>query len=191
MALVFASANKNKVVEIRQILPDDIELMDLTDIGCTEDIPETASTIEGNAILKANYVTRKFGLDCFADDSGLEVDALNGAPGVYSARFAGDHKNSDDNISELLRQMEGKTNRACQFKTVIALNIDGEQHLFTGIIRGELTLNRTGTSGFGYDPIFKPHGYNLTFAEIPLELKSRISHRGKAVAELMEFLQNR
>ncbi|MBF6608553.1 MAG: non-canonical purine NTP diphosphatase [Flavobacterium sp.] len=191
MALVFASANINKVVEIRQILPDDIELMDLTDIGCTEDIPETASTIEGNAILKANYVTRKFGLDCFADDSGLEVDALNGAPGVYSARFAGDHKNSDDNISELLRQMEGKTNRACQFKTVIALNIDGEQHLFTGIIRGELTLNRTGTSGFGYDPIFKPDDYDLTFAEIPLELKSRISHRGKAVAELMEFLQNR
>ncbi len=190
MKLVFASNNANKVVEIRQVLPDDIEVLTLADIGCDEDIPETAATIEGNALLKANYVTQNYGLDCFADDSGLEVDALNGAPGVYSARYAGKHKNSEDNISKLLQEMEGITNRTAQFKTVIALNRNGEQHFFTGIIRGEITTKRMGTDGFGYDPVFKPVGYDLTFAEIPLAEKSRISHRGRAIAALVDYLHN-
>lgn len=191
MKIVFASNNHNKVTEIRQILPTEIEILTLDDIGCTEEIPETAETIEGNALIKANYITQHYNLDCFADDSGLEVDALNGEPGVYSARYAGEHKNSDDNMSKLLNALQNSTNRNAQFKTVIALNIAGEQHLFTGIIKGEITRERSGSGGFGYDPIFQPVGYSKTFAEIPLSEKSTISHRGKAVAQLVEFLKNR
>lgn len=189
MKLVFASNNANKITEIRAMLPDDIEILSLADIGCDEDIPETAATIEGNAILKANYVTEKYGYDCFADDTGLEVDALNGAPGVYSARYAGDQRNSDDNIDKLLHELASHSNRDAQFKTVIALNIKGEQHLFTGIVRGSITLGRSGSNGFGYDPVFKALGYDVTFAEMPMAQKSRISHRGLATAELVAFLQ--
>lgn len=188
MKLVFASNNKNKIIEIQSILPDTIEILSLEDIGCFEDIPETAETIEGNAILKANYVTDKYGYDCFADDSGLEVDALNGAPGVISARYAGEHKNNDDNIDKLLLELSNKSNRNAHFKTVIALNIGKQQHLFTGIAKGEIIEERKGTNGFGYDPVFQPEGYERTFAEFSLEEKSAISHRAKAVKELIMFL---
>ena len=189
MKLVFASNNDNKILEIRALLPDDIEILSLADIGCVEDIPETAATIEGNAIIKANYVTEKYGYDCFADDTGLEVDALAGAPGVYSARYAGKQRSAGDNIDKLLAELESHNDRRAQFKTVIALNIAGEQHLFTGIIRGEITTERSGVNGFGYDPVFKAEGYNVTFAEMPMAEKSAISHRGIAVGELVTFLR--
>ncbi|AXG74635.1 non-canonical purine NTP diphosphatase [Flavobacterium arcticum] len=189
MKLVFASNNKNKIQEIKHQLPVDIELLSLEDIGCNQDIPETANTIEGNAILKANYVTKNYGYDCFADDTGLEVDALNGAPGVYSARYAGDQKDANDNINKILNELNGITNRKANFKTVIALNLNGKQYLFTGIAKGEITIDRSGNKGFGYDPVFKPEGKNLTFAEISLEEKTILSHRGKAVTQLLDFLK--
>ncbi len=191
MKIVFASNNHNKVVEVRQVLPSDFEILTLADIDCTEEIPETASTIEGNAILKANYITEKYGLNCFADDTGLEVDALDGAPGVYSARYAGDQRNSEDNIDKLLIELKGNSNRRANFKTVVALNINGEQHLFTGNVNGEITEKPRGTMGFGYDSVFKPDGHSLTFAEIPLSEKAEMSHRGKAIAKLVEFLNQR
>ncbi|GGB67615.1 non-canonical purine NTP pyrophosphatase [Flavobacterium suaedae] len=190
MKLVFASNNKNKVKEIKHQLPSSIEILTLEDIGCTEDIPETAETIEGNAILKANYITEKYGYNCFADDTGLEVEALNGAPGVYSARYAGEEKNAEANMEKLLNELRDKSNRNAQFKTVIALNLNGEQLLFTGIAKGEITVNKQGNEGFGYDPIFKPEGKNITFAEISLEEKTKLSHRGKAVTALTQFLKN-
>lgn len=188
MKLVFASNNKNKIAEIQSMLPESIEILSLEDINCLEDIPETADTIEGNAILKANYVTQKYGYDCFADDTGLEVTALNGEPGVYSARYAGEQKNADDNMNKLLEALKNKENRSAQFKTVITLNLNGKQYLFTGIAKGEITLTKTGTNGFGYDPIFKPENFNKTFAELPLETKNTIGHRGKAVKQLIDFL---
>ena len=188
MKLVFASSNKNKIFEIQSMLPETIQILSLEDIGCMEEIPETADTIEGNAILKANYVTSKYGYDCFADDTGLEVAALNGEPGVFSARYAGEQRNSDDNMDKLLDNLSDKNNRKAQFKTVIALNINGKQNLFTGIAKGEITFEKTGTKGFGYDPIFQPIGYKETFAELPLEIKNEISHRGKATQKLINFL---
>ena len=188
MKLVFASNNNNKIKEIQQLLPSSFEVVSLQDIDCTEDILETADTIEGNAILKANYVTEKYGLNCFADDSGLEVDVLNGAPGVYSARYAGEQKNDDNNMNKLLSNLENETNRKANFKTVICLNINGEQHLFTGIINGKIIKEKIGDNGFGYDPIFVPDGYTKTFAELTMEEKSSISHRGQAVKQLVEFL---
>lgn len=189
MQLVFASNNKNKIKEIQLLLPDSIQILSLEDIGCTEDIPETAATIEGNAILKANYVSQKYGYDCFADDSGLEVDALNGEPGVFSARYAGEPKNDENNIDKLLSNLKGIENKSANFKTVICLNSKGEQHLFTGIINGTIIEERIGTNGFGYDPIFVADGYQKTFAELALEEKARISHRGIAVQKLIHFLQ--
>ncbi|HEX9981127.1 MAG TPA: non-canonical purine NTP diphosphatase [Flavobacterium sp.] len=189
MIIVFASNNKHKIEEISAMLPDDIEVLSLEDIGCHEDIPETADTIEGNAILKANYVFEKYGFDCFADDSGLEVDALDGAPGVYSARYAGEHKNSDDNINKLLHALENSNNRKANFKTVIALNINNEQQLFTGIVDGEITASRSGNKGFGYDPVFIPKGFSHTFAEFSAEEKAEVSHRGIAVRQLIAFLK--
>jgi XTP/dITP diphosphohydrolase len=189
MQLVFASNNKNKILEIQSILPDTIEILSLESIGCHEDIPETASTIEGNAILKANYVTQKYGFNCFADDTGLEVDSLNGEPGVYSARYAGEQRNDDDNMNKLLDSLTNKSNRKAQFKTVIAFNLNGKQHLFTGIARGEITLEKFGNQGFGYDPIFKPEEYQETFAQLSLEIKNKISHRGKATQQLIDFLK--
>ena len=188
MQLVFASNNKNKILEIQSMLPDSIKILNLEDIGCLEDIPETADTIEGNAILKANYVTHNYGYDCFADDTGLEVAALNGDPGVYSARYAGEQRSTDDNMDKLLNALSRKNNRNARFKTVIALNIKGKQELFTGIAAGEITLEKTGNKGFGYDPIFQPTGYTETFAELSLEIKNEISHRGKATQQLINFL---
>lgn len=188
MKLVFASNNKNKIAEIQSMLPESIIILSLEDINCFEDIPETADTIEGNAILKADYVTQKYGYDCFADDTGLEVNALNGEPGVYSARYAGEQKNADDNMNKLLKALENNKNRSAQFKTVITLNLEGKQYLFTGIAKGEITETKTGTNGFGYDPIFKPENFNKTFAELPLEIKNTIGHRGKAVQQLIDFL---
>ena len=189
MKLVFASNNKNKIKEIQLLVPASIEIVSLEDIGCTEDIPETADTIEGNAILKANYVTEKYGVNCFADDTGLEVEALNGAPGVYSARYAGEPKDDNNNMNELLFQLEKETNRNANFKTVIALNLNGKQELFVGIIFGKITREKVGTNGFGYDPIFVAEGYEKTFAELDMEEKSNISHRGIAVKQLITFLQ--
>lgn len=190
MKIVFATNNKNKILEVQQLLPSTIEIISLESIGCFEEIPETADTIEGNAILKANYVSKKYGYDCFADDTGLEVDALNGEPGVYSARYAGEQKNSDDNMDKLLEALSDKSNRNAQFKTVIVLNLNGEQHLFTGIVCGEITLEKTGNQGFGYDPIFKPEGFRKTFAQLSLQEKGQISHRGKATEQLIAFLKN-
>lgn len=189
MQLVFASNNKNKIKEIQQLLPTTIQLLSLEDIGCHEEIPETADTIEGNAILKANYVTQKYGYDCFADDTGLEVEALNGAPGVYSARYAGEQKDSNDNMDKLLIDLSGKLNRNAQFKTVITLNKNGKQHLFTGIALGKITEEKLGDKGFGYDPIFRPEEYQETFAQLSSEIKNKISHRGKATQQLITFLK--
>lgn len=192
MKLVFASNNKNKIKEIQLLVPKHIELLSLEDIGCTVDIPETADTIQGNAILKADYVTKHFGYDCFADDTGLEVIVLNGEPGVFSARYAGEQKKDTDNMNLLLENLKDKTNRNAQFKTVIALNIIGEpQQLFEGIIKGEIIHEKRGNQGFGYDPIFRADGYSKTFAELSIEEKSKISHRGIAVNKLIAFLQKR
>ncbi len=191
MQLVFATNNKNKIIEIQQMLPSSIEIISLESIGCFEEIPETANTIEGNAILKANYVSEKYGYACFADDTGLEVAALNGEPGVFSARYAGEPSNSDDNMDKLLNALSDKTDRSAQFKTVIALNLNGKQSLFTGIAKGEITAEKIGIQGFGYDPIFKAEGLSKTFAELSLAEKSQISHRAKAMRELITFLTNK
>ncbi|WP_396137549.1 non-canonical purine NTP diphosphatase [Flavobacterium sp.] len=188
MQLVFASNNKNKIKEIQALVSDAIQIISLEDIGCTEDIPETAETIEGNAILKANYVTSNYGYDCFADDTGLEVNALNGAPGVYSARYAGEQKDANDNMDKLLSELKDKTNRNANFKTVICLNLNGTQQLFTGIINGKIIDEKIGTNGFGYDPIFIAEGHDKTFAELSLEEKTTISHRGIAVQQLIRYL---
>ena len=190
MQLVFATNNLNKLKEVKALLPQHIKLLSLKDIGCFEDIPETQNTIEGNAIQKANYIKETYGLDCFADDTGLEVEALNGAPGIYSARYSGEQRNANDNMNKLLNELENKPNRAAQFKTVMALHYKEQLHTFTGICKGEITNTKKGTYGFGYDPIFKPKGYNKTFAEMDLELKNSIGHRGKAVKQLVAFLNN-
>ena len=190
MELVFASRNFNKLREIAHQLPEGIRLLGLEDIGCVDDIPETSDTIEGNAELKADFVTRRFGFDCFADDSGLEVEALGGAPGVYSARFAGEAKNDAANNAKLLEELDGKRSRKAQFKTVIALNVKGKKHLFTGIVRGQISDKPKGDEGFGYDPLFIPEGHDRTFAQMSLDEKAAISHRGKAVAALIDFLQS-
>jgi XTP/dITP diphosphohydrolase len=186
--LVFATNNLNKIKEVQSMLPDSIEIMSLESIGCLEDIPETAHTIEGNAIQKANYVTEKYGYDCFADDTGLEVEALHGEPGVDSAHYAGPQRNAADNMNKLLKNLDNQSNRNAQFKTVIALILNGKQHLFTGIAEGKITLEKMGNQGFGYDPIFQPNGFTETFAELTLEQKGQISHRGKATKQLIDFL---
>lgn len=188
MQLVFASNNLHKIEEIQNLLPSSVQILSLKDINCLEEIPETADTIEGNAILKANYVTEKYGYNCFADDSGLEIDFLNGAPGVYSARFAGEQKNNQNNIDKVLSELKDVDNRKANFKTVIALNLNKQQHLFTGIINGDITTTQKGNQGFGYDPIFQPTNYDITFAEMNPQEKSAISHRGLAVKQLLEFL---
>jgi len=190
MKLVFASNNLNKIKEIQSILNGSIELLSLEEIGCDEEIPETAETIEGNAILKANYVKEKYGYDCFADDTGLEVTALNGEPGVYSARYAGEQKSAEDNMTKLLKSLKNKEDRSAQFKTVIALNLNGQQHLFTGIAKGKIILEKKGNHGFGYDPIFQPENYAETFAELSSEIKNKISHRAKATQQLIDFLNS-
>lgn len=190
MKIVFASNNANKIYEIQSMLPHGIEILSLESIGCFEEIPETASTIEGNAIQKANYVSEKYGYNCFADDTGLEVQALNGEPGVFSARYAGQQRNADDNMNKLLEKLLHQTNRAARFKTVICLNLDGKQHLFEGVVNGSIRTRKSGNGGFGYDPIFVPDGYDQTFAEISWEVKNKISHRGIATKTLLDFLGN-
>ena len=184
--IVFATNNAHKLEEVAAILGESYEVLSLREIGCEADIPETADTFAGNALQKAHYVKEHFGYDCFADDSGLEVDALDGAPGVYSARYSGG--GSEENMTKLLHNLTGKSERGAQFRTVIALLIGEESHLFEGVVRGTIIEERRGEGGFGYDPIFVPEGYDLTFAELGSEVKNRISHRAKAVKQLAEFL---
>lgn len=188
--LVFATNNAHKLEEVAAILGDKVELLSLNDIDCHTDIPETAETLEGNALLKSSFIYRNYQLDCFADDTGLEVEALNGAPGVYSARYAEDEgHDAQANMRKLLHELEGKENRKAQFRTAISLILDGKEYLFEGVIKGEIIKEKRGDSGFGYDPIFKPEGYEQTFAELGNETKNKISHRALAVQKLCEFLQ--
>ena len=189
MKLVFATNNKHKLDEMRAILGDKVELLSLADIGCHDDIPETADTLEGNALIKARHIYSKYGCSCFADDTGLEVDALGGEPGVYSARYAGESNDSEANMRKLLINLTGKTDRNAQFRTVIALIIDGEEKLFDGVVRGAIAEQRMGTAGFGYDPIFVPEGFAESFAQMPAEQKNSMSHRARAAAALNEYLQ--
>lgn len=186
--LVFATNNAHKLEEIRAILGDEIEILSLKDIHCDADIPETADTLEGNATLKAEYVYRNYGMDCFADDTGLEVEALGGAPGVYSARYAGSSHDSEANMKKLLAELNGVTNRKAQFRTAICLIEKGEKHLFEGIVKGAIIEARRGNSGFGYDPVFVPEGYAETFAEMGNDEKNKISHRARAVQQLCAYL---
>lgn len=185
---VFATNNTHKLEEVEAIIGTKIEIFSLKDIGCQADIPETADTLEGNALQKARFVYEKYHKDCFADDTGLEVEALNGAPGVYSARYAGDAHNSEANMRKLLHELEGVKNRRARFRTVFALILNGKEHLFEGIVNGHIATVRRGTSGFGYDPIFIPDGYTQTFAEMGDELKNKISHRAIGVQKLCRFL---
>ena len=187
--IVFATNNKNKLREIREIMSDLYEVLSLDDIGCHEEIVEDAETIEGNAKIKADFVTNKYHVDCFADDTGLEVEALNGAPGVYSARYAGEHCSYQDNVNKMLNAMKVKTNRKAAFRTVIALNLDGKSYTFEGRCDGQIIESQRGTDGFGYDPIFMPDGFNQTFAEMSHEEKNAISHRGRATQKLIDFLR--
>ena len=186
--LLFATGNPHKVQEMQQILDGRYRLLSLADIGCGEDIPETADTFEGNALLKARYVAQHYHTDCFAEDTGLEIEALNGAPGVYSARYAGEEKDPSANLRLVLAKMEGVANRRARFRTVIALLLNGREYLFEGCAEGHLSETPRGGGGFGYDPVFVPEGYSHTFAEMPSEAKHAISHRGKAVAKLLHFL---
>ncbi len=187
--LVVATNNAHKLEEIAAILGDEMELLSLKDIKCFADIPETADTLEGNARQKAMYIYENYGMDCFADDTGLEVDALNGAPGVYSARYAGDGHDSEANMQKLLHELEGKKNRKAQFRTAICLIQEGKEYLFEGIVMGEIIQEKRGGAGFGYDPIFVPEGYEQTFAELGNDVKNTISHRARAVEKLCLFLK--
>ena len=188
--IVFATNNLHKLSEIREIIGDKFKILSLKEIGCNEDIPETDNTLEGNAEIKARYVKEHYGYDCFADDTGLEVDALSGEPGVLSARYAGENHDSQANMNLLLKNMSGKENRAARFRTVIALIIGEELTLMDGIVEGEITHDRAGDSGFGYDPIFRPLESDLTFAQMSSEDKNKISHRGRATAKLIVKLKN-
>jgi XTP/dITP diphosphohydrolase len=190
MKLVFATNNEHKLREVQNILGDKFEILSLKDIACVEDIPETADTLEGNALLKAKYVYERYGYSCFADDTGLEVEALDMAPGVYSARFAGSQKNADDNMQKLLSDMNKINNRKARFRTVISLIIDGNEIFFEGIVNGYILETPCGEKGFGYDPVFKPDGYEQSFAQMNANLKNEISHRGRAVARLIEYLNS-
>ncbi|SNR16872.1 non-canonical purine NTP diphosphatase [Tenacibaculum jejuense] len=189
MKLVFATNNLNKLKEVQEMLPKSIELLSLKDINCFEEIEETATTLEGNAKIKANHISENYNYNCFADDTGLEVDALYGEPGVYSARYAGEPANAENNMTKLLKNLENKTNRTAQFRTSICLNLNGEQFLFDGICKGDILTNRKGEKGFGYDPVFQPKGYQKSFAQMSSEAKNKISHRGLAIQKLVEFLK--
>jgi len=190
MKIVFATNNRHKLSEIRALMPEGIEILSLSDIGCFEEIEETEITLEGNARLKADHITKNYGYACFSDDTGLEVEALNGEPGVYSARYAGAKASFEDNMDKLLKNMLDKENRTARFRTVIALNINNCSYLFEGICEGNIGNDKQGTEGFGYDPIFQPLGYNKTFAEMDMEEKGKISHRGLATQKLIGFLKN-
>lgn len=189
--IVFATNNPHKLEEARAILKDTVEVLSLSEIGCHDEIPETADTLEGNALIKARWVKEKYGYDCFADDTGLMVEALNGAPGVYSARFAGDHCSPADNIALLLQKLNGETNRKAYFATVVALIFNGEEYIFEGKVNGEIAEGYRGESGFGYDPVFIPEDSQLSFAEMPASAKNEISHRGRAMKKLATFLSAR
>ena len=188
MKLVFATNNKHKLQEVRDILGNRIEVLSLSDINCHDDIPETGTTLEENALIKARWVSEKYNCNCFADDTGLEVTALGGAPGVYSARYAGEECNSVANMEKLLKNLTEKTDRSAQFRTVIALIINGEEILFDGVVKGSITTEKSGDSGFGYDPIFVPEGYNISFAQMGNKEKNSISHRFRATEKLSKYL---
>ena len=190
MKIVFATNNLNKLAEVQKMLPESIQLLTLKDINCFEEIEETEIILEGNAKLKANYITDKFGYNCFADDTGLEVESLNGEPGVYSARYAGKENDSEKNMQKLLSELENKSNRKAQFRTAVALNLNNEQFLFEGVCKGTILIEKSGEKGFGYDPLFKPEGYNTSFAEMTSEEKNKISHRGIAIQKLVKFLNS-
>ena len=187
--LVVDTNNAHKLEEIAAILGDEMELLSLKDINCHADIPETADTLEGNAHQKAMYIYENYGMDCFADDTGLEVDALNGAPGVFSARYAGDGHDSEANMQKLLKELKGNENRKAQFRTAICLIMEGKEYLFEGIVKGAIIEEKRGGAGFGYDPIFVPEGYEQTFAELGNDIKNTISHRARAVEKLCKFLK--
>jgi XTP/dITP diphosphohydrolase len=190
MDLVFATNNKHKLEELQAMLGNKIRLLSLKDIGCTEEIPEEQETLEGNASQKAFYVFNKYGHNCFADDTGLEIDALNGEPGVYSARYAGEEKSADANMKLVLEKLTKINKRSARFRTVISLVVNGNEKQFEGLVEGEILKEKRGGSGFGYDPIFKPNGFNQTFAEMNLSDKNKISHRGRAVKKLVNYLKN-
>ena len=189
MKLVFATNNQHKIKELQALLGDHFEILSLNEIGCNEDIPENQPTLEGNARQKAFYVYEKYGFTCFADDTGLEIEALNGKPGVFSARYAGKEKNSQANMDKVLDQMEKINNRKARFRTVISLVINGKEKQFEGTVSGIITREKHGDGGFGYDPVFLPDGYNKTFAEMKLSEKNKISHRARAVKKLVRYLQ--
>jgi XTP/dITP diphosphohydrolase len=191
MELVFATNNTNKLRELQQILGDRFNLLSLADIGCKEDIPEESPTIEENSMDKAVYVYEKYGKNCFADDTGLEIDALNGKPGVISARYAGEEKSMDKNIDKVLYELKDQTNRNARFKTVISLIMDGKKYQFEGLVYGKIIDDKLGNNGFGYDPVFIPNGFNITFAQMQAEIKNKISHRGIAVQKLVHFLKQK
>jgi XTP/dITP diphosphohydrolase len=187
--LVFATNNLHKLTEIKAILGEQIDILSLNDINCHVDIPETANTLEGNAKMKAEYIYNHYHLDCFADDTGLEVKALNGAPGIYSARYAGEGHDSQANMKKLLENLKGITNREAQFRTAICLIEGGEEHLFEGLVKGKIIEEKRGEAGFGYDPVFVPDGYDQTFAELGEDIKNQISHRARAVKKLCDYLK--
>jgi XTP/dITP diphosphohydrolase len=189
MELIFATNNQHKLREIQQILGSDFHLLSLSDIGYTDEIPENADTIEKNSWEKAEFIYKRYGKNCFADDTGLEIEALNGQPGVFSARFAGEEKNMDKNIEKVLFELKDQTNRKARFKTVITLIMDGKKHQFEGLINGKIIKEKSGKGGFGYDPVFIPDGYDITFAQMNAEMKNKISHRGIAVQKLVQFLK--
>lgn len=192
MKLVFATNNDHKLAEVSAMLGEEFELLSLKDIHCTEEIDETANTLEGNATIKAHYVREHYGLDCFADDTGLEVEVLEGAPGVHSARYAaGEGHDSEANMQKLLRELGGQTNRSARFRTVICLLLNGEEYCFEGIVRGCIAEEKRGEAGFGYDPLFIPEGYTESFAELGEEIKNKISHRARAIQALIEFLKEK
>ena len=187
--LVFATNNKHKVEEVQQKLDGEFKIITLSELGCTEDIPEPGDTLEENALIKARYVHNKFKCNCFADDTGLEVEALNGAPGVHTARYAGDEKNNEANMALLLKNLDGQSNRNARFRTVIALIIDNKEYLLEGVVNGSIATEKSGAEGFGYDPIFVPENMGKTFAELPMSVKNNISHRGRAVEKLTQKLK--
>ncbi|MFO7829034.1 MAG: non-canonical purine NTP diphosphatase [Bacteroidales bacterium] len=188
MEIIFATNNNHKLKEIQQLLGSDFKLLSLSDVGVVEDIPEDYYTLEENALQKARFIYQKVGKNCFADDTGLEIDGLNGEPGVLSARYAGEEKSSENNMEKVLEAMHNISDRKAQFRTVIALILDGKEYFFEGVVKGEILYNKQGEAGFGYDPIFKPKGFNQSFAQMDIEQKNKISHRGKATSKLVHFL---
>lgn len=190
MKLVFATNNPHKLRELQQLLGDEIQLLSLADIGCNEEVPENQETLEGNAAEKSFFVFEKYGFNCFADDTGLEVDALNGEPGVYSARYAGEARCAEANMAKLLDQLQGKEDRTARFRTVISLIIDGKETQFEGIVEGQILKEKQGDAGFGYDPVFQPDGFSVSFAAMDANQKNEISHRGRAVEKLVAYLKN-